>query len=562
MSKPVQQQTAVSNFVRPNTFTRDGGLKIKRYFSKKGVHPFDEVEWELRTAAITDENGKIIFEQKDVEIPKGWSPDGHQRRGLQIFPRRHGHRGARTQRQAAHPPRGQHHHRVGPRQGLLRHRGRRGDLPRRAPAPSGAPEDGLQLARSGSTWASKPGRSARPASSTPCQIVWNHPRPGQDRGHALQVRLGHRHQLLALALLQGEALRRRHGLRPGLLHEGLRLLRGRHQVGREAPAARPRWSSSTPTTRISWTSSRCKSEEEKKAWALIDAGYDGGFNGPAAPMFGLFQNANNSVRVTDDFMQAAEQRRHLGTPRPAKTARPWTPTRPGTAAHDRRIHLDLRRPGHAVRHHHQRLAHLLQHGPHQRLQPLQRVHVPRRFGLQPGVPEPHEVPQRRRRVRRRGLPARGGHHHPGAGNHRRLRQLPHPADRAQQPRLPAAGAGLRQPGRAAHVPGPGLRQRRGPRLRRRHHRAHAAARPISMSAQHRQGRGALRRALPATASPCCGSWQMHQADAAKIKRDGVPAELLIGRPGRLGRSRQPWQGMRLPQRARSPCWPPPAPSAS
>ncbi len=48
---------------------------------------------------------------------------------------------------------------------------------------------------------------------------------------------------------------------------------------------------------------RCKAEEEKKAWALIDAGYDGSFNGEAyASIF--FQNSNNSVRVTDDFMKA------------------------------------------------------------------------------------------------------------------------------------------------------------------------------------------------------------------------------------------------------------------
>jgi ribonucleotide reductase alpha subunit len=47
----------------------------------------------------------------------------------------------------------------------------------------------------------------------------------------------------------------------------------------------------------------CKVEEEKKAWALIDAGYDGSFTGPAyASVF--FQNSNNSVRVSDHFMRA------------------------------------------------------------------------------------------------------------------------------------------------------------------------------------------------------------------------------------------------------------------
>jgi ribonucleoside-diphosphate reductase alpha chain len=48
---------------------------------------------------------------------------------------------------------------------------------------------------------------------------------------------------------------------------------------------------------------RCKAEEERKAWALIDAGYDGSLDGPAYSSI-FFQNANNSVRVTDDFMRA------------------------------------------------------------------------------------------------------------------------------------------------------------------------------------------------------------------------------------------------------------------
>src|SRR5579883_721348 len=48
---------------------------------------------------------------------------------------------------------------------------------------------------------------------------------------------------------------------------------------------------------------KCKQEEEKKAWALIDAGYDGSLDGPAYSSV-YFQNANNSVRATDEFMQA------------------------------------------------------------------------------------------------------------------------------------------------------------------------------------------------------------------------------------------------------------------
>ena len=51
---------------------------------------------------------------------------------------------------------------------------------------------------------------------------------------------------------------------------------------------------------------RSKANEEKKAWALIDAGYDGSFNGEAyASIF--YQNANHSIRVTDEFMEAVEK---------------------------------------------------------------------------------------------------------------------------------------------------------------------------------------------------------------------------------------------------------------
>src|SRR5712692_10017330 len=49
------------------------GLTFRRLFTKPGVSPYDEVEWELRTAQITDAQGNVIFEQKDVETPKDWS---------------------------------------------------------------------------------------------------------------------------------------------------------------------------------------------------------------------------------------------------------------------------------------------------------------------------------------------------------------------------------------------------------------------------------------------------------------------------------------------------------
>lgn len=52
---------------------KQGGLKFKFVFSKKGIHPFDEIEWELREAKITNEKGQTVFHQKNVEVPKSWS---------------------------------------------------------------------------------------------------------------------------------------------------------------------------------------------------------------------------------------------------------------------------------------------------------------------------------------------------------------------------------------------------------------------------------------------------------------------------------------------------------
>jgi ribonucleoside-diphosphate reductase alpha chain len=49
------------------------GLRFERVFSDAAVAPFDQVEWEQRTAEITDDGGKVIFKQEDIEVPKSWS---------------------------------------------------------------------------------------------------------------------------------------------------------------------------------------------------------------------------------------------------------------------------------------------------------------------------------------------------------------------------------------------------------------------------------------------------------------------------------------------------------
>src|ERR1700723_3705444 len=53
--------------------TTGAALRFPRFFSRATVSPYDELQWERRTAAISDAGGKNIFEQKDVEVPVDWS---------------------------------------------------------------------------------------------------------------------------------------------------------------------------------------------------------------------------------------------------------------------------------------------------------------------------------------------------------------------------------------------------------------------------------------------------------------------------------------------------------
>jgi ribonucleoside-diphosphate reductase alpha chain len=70
----IQTNAAAANSSAPSPARKKApGLSFRRLFTKPGVSPYDEVEWELRTAQITDARGTVIFEQKDVEVPKDWS---------------------------------------------------------------------------------------------------------------------------------------------------------------------------------------------------------------------------------------------------------------------------------------------------------------------------------------------------------------------------------------------------------------------------------------------------------------------------------------------------------
>jgi ribonucleoside-diphosphate reductase alpha chain len=65
-SKPVRTTSRAAK-------KKSKGLRFDRVFSDANCAPFDQVDWERRTAEITDDSGKVIFKQENIEVPKSWS---------------------------------------------------------------------------------------------------------------------------------------------------------------------------------------------------------------------------------------------------------------------------------------------------------------------------------------------------------------------------------------------------------------------------------------------------------------------------------------------------------
>src|SRR6266516_411081 len=76
VAQPIRRRTpsaTPARIAKSNVAPAKRTLNIPRTFSDKQVSPFDQVEWERRTAEITDDAGKVIFKQENVETPKSWS---------------------------------------------------------------------------------------------------------------------------------------------------------------------------------------------------------------------------------------------------------------------------------------------------------------------------------------------------------------------------------------------------------------------------------------------------------------------------------------------------------
>ena len=214
------------------------GSSSSGFSAGKVIDPFDEIEWEMRSAVIGNEKGELVFEQRDVEIPRFWS---QQATNIVVSKYFRGQIGTPEREKSVKQLIGRVVDTIttwARGAAVLRQRRRSAGVQRRSEASAGVSEGGVQ----------QPGLVQRRVREAPAVLGLLHqlraghdgvdPRPGEDRRHAVQVRVGHRLEPVEHPLGEGAAGGRRHRLGAGVVHEGLRRVRRRHQVGRQDPARR------------------------------------------------------------------------------------------------------------------------------------------------------------------------------------------------------------------------------------------------------------------------------------------------------------------------------------
>ena len=387
-----------------STTPSSAALRFARYFSRPNISPYDEVQWERRTAAITDAGGKSIFEQKDVEVPVDWSMTATNIVASKYL---HGQLGTPDRETGVRQL-------IGRVAETIRDWGLSGGY-------FATPEDAAvfhdelahllvtqKAAFNSPVWFNVGCDRLEPNSDAQnwhwnqhkCAVEfsvtgYSKPQCSACFINAVEDSLD---SILTLAKTEGMLFKWGSGTGTNLssirgsnetLSGGgtasgpLSFMRGFDAfAGVIKSGGKTRRAAKMVILNVDHPDIvefiECKAKEEAKAWALMREGYDGS-SGPDSEAYSsiFFQNANNSVRVTDEFMRAVEKDTDFTT----HTVKDGTPVKTWKARdimnEDRRSHLPVRRSRHAVRLHHQPLAHLQEHRPHQRLQSLLGVHVPR-----------------------------------------------------------------------------------------------------------------------------------------------------------------------------------------
>jgi ribonucleoside-diphosphate reductase alpha chain len=287
-------------------------LVINRYFTSEGSHPYDEIEWELRDAVIQNyRTGRVAFEQKDVEVPKAWSQNATNIAAQKYFRGTPGtERRERSVKQMID--------RVVDRyaqEGVAR-----GYFDEAEAKVFGAELTHLLV-------------NQKAAFNSPVwfNVGW---RPkGEEQVSACFILSVQDEMSSILNWYAEEGIIFKHGSGSGVNLSSLRSSKEHLRSGGTAsgPVSFMRGADASAGTIKSGGATRraakmvvlnvdhpdvkdfiwCKALEERKARALAEAGFDMDLDGADSHSI-QYQNANNSVRVTDEFMQAAVDNQSFG----------------------------------------------------------------------------------------------------------------------------------------------------------------------------------------------------------------------------------------------------------
>ncbi|MEI7836653.1 MAG: vitamin B12-dependent ribonucleotide reductase [Planctomycetota bacterium] len=308
------------------------GLRIDPFFATPGVHPFDQVEWERRSARIGDSAGKTVFEQKDVEVPATWSQLATNVAVSKYF---YGEPGKKERENSVRD--------------LIERVTRTITDMGKADGVFATDEDAERFyqeltylcvnqygAFNSPVWFNVGlfHRNGVPGSegnyhwdakeNGPAKTLRGYEYP---QGSACFIQAVEDSMEDIMRLAAAEAMLFKYGSGSGTDLSTLRSSREKlagggtpsgplsfmrvfdQIAGVVKSGGKTRRAAKMQSLRVDHPDIKefieCKMVEEKKAWTLIDAGYDGSLNGDAYSSV-MYQNANLSIRVTDEFMQAAE----------------------------------------------------------------------------------------------------------------------------------------------------------------------------------------------------------------------------------------------------------------
>jgi len=309
------------------------GLKVEQFFSTPGTHPFDELEWETRSAKITGDDGQAVFEQDDIEVPTCWSQLATKVVASKYF---YGDSESGQRENSVK----QLVHRVCK---AIADRGRKDGY-------FDTDED-AEIFYNELTWlcVNQYGSFNSPVwfnvglldvygvsggkhnyhwdpeskEAVACENSYEYP---QSSACFIQSVKDSMEDIMRLAT--SEAMLFKHGSGTGTDLSTLRSSKEKLSGGGKPSGplsfmrvydqiaaviksgGKTRRAAKMQSLKVDHPDIKefitCKTEEEKKAWTLIEAGYDGDYNNEAYSSV-MFQNSNLSVRVTDEFMQAVEK---------------------------------------------------------------------------------------------------------------------------------------------------------------------------------------------------------------------------------------------------------------